>query len=51
MHIDVTENTAHVEHVLREVQQRWGENFVIVTADGLELEDCEGTQGWYYYTY
>jgi len=45
MHLDITESTANVEHVTREVQQRWGEQYRIVTADGLELEDCEGTQG------
>ena len=45
MHIDISESTANVEHVTKEVQQRWGEKYIIVTADGLQLEDCEGTQG------
>ena len=45
MHIDISENTANVSHVTKEVQQRWGQGYVIVTSDGLELEDCEGTQG------
>ena len=45
MHLDVTESTANVQYVLNEVQQRWGEEYVLVTIDGLELEDCEGTKG------
>lgn len=31
--------------IILEVQQRWGEEYMLVTLDGLELEDCEGTQG------
>ncbi len=42
MHIDVSESAANVDHILREVQQKWGEGYVLVT---LELEDCEGTRG------
>ena len=33
------------KHILEEVQQRWGDQHVLVTVDGLELEDCEGAQG------
>ena len=45
IHLDVMESTANVQYVLNEVQQRWGEEYVLVTIDGLELEDCEGTIG------
>jgi len=45
MHVDVTETNANVEYITREAQQRWGEQYVLVTADGLELENCEGTKG------
>ena len=45
MHLDIAESRANVKHIMKEVQQRWGEEYVIVTVDGLELEDCEGTQG------
>lgn len=45
MHLDLSDWTANVKHVLEEIQQRWGEDYVLVTLDGLELEDCEGTQG------
>ena len=47
MHLDIIEPTAKTHHVTKEVQQRWGNQYRIVTADGLELEDCEGTQGKY----
>ena len=30
---------------LKEVQQRWGEQYMQASVDGLELEDCEETQG------
>lgn len=45
MHLDITQSTANVKHILDEVQQQWGEDYTLVTIDGLELEDCEGTQG------
>ena len=45
MHLDISESNANVKHILEEVQQRWGEDYMLVTVDGLELEDCEGTQG------
>ena len=45
MHVDVTETSANVQYITREAQQRWGEQYVLVTADGLELENCEGTKG------
>ena len=45
MHIDVSESNANVQFVTNEMQRRWGNNYVIVTTDGLELEDCEGTKG------
>ena len=45
MHVDVTESNANVQYITKEVQQRWGEQYILVTNDGLELENCEGTQG------
>ena len=45
MHLDITESTVNVQYVLNEVQQRWGDQYVLVTIDGLELEDCERTKG------
>ena len=45
MHLDVCDSSANVAYITKAVQQRWGEQYVLVTADGLELEDCEATQG------
>ncbi len=46
MHIDLSEKNANVSYVLEEVQKRWGEDYRLVTIDGLQLEDCDGNQGW-----
>ena len=47
VHFDVTESTANVDHLLKEVQQVWGEGYVLVTINDLRLEDSEGTRGEY----
>ena len=43
--VDVTESTANVNYISNVVQKRWGYNYILVTADGLEIEDSSGTQG------
>lgn len=43
--IDVTDSTANVHYITNVVQKRWGTDFQLVTADGLQLEDSSGTQG------
>lgn len=40
--LDVTESTANVNYI---VQRWWGSDYVLVMADGLEIEDISGTQG------
>ena len=45
--IELVETTANVDHILGVVQRKWGTNFVLVTQDGLKLEDAPGTQGIY----
>ena len=44
-HLDISESTANVGHVLKEIKSKWGDDYVIVTIDGLQLEDSEGTRG------
>ena len=44
-HIDLVDATANVEFVTGTIQKRWGTDFVLVTNDGLELEDVPATQG------
>ena len=41
--VDVIEST--VNYIRNAVQKRWGEEYILVTADGLEIEDSSGTQG------
>ena len=49
-YLEVTEKTARVSDIADHVQNSWGEDvggdeLVLVTADGLRLEDSEGTRG------
>lgn len=44
-HIDLVDATANVEFVTGTIQRRWGDDYVLVTNDGLELEDVPATQG------
>ena len=43
--VDVTETTANTDYILSAVQRKWGAQYVIVTSDGLQIEDGSGTQG------
>ena len=43
--IDVTEGTANINYISSVVQQKFGIDYVVVTADGLKIEDSSGTQG------
>ena len=44
-HIVLEEQTANVQTVTNAVQQKWGAEFVVVTGDGLQVDDSSGTQG------
>jgi len=39
MYIELLDSTANIEHVLEKIQQKWGGNHMVVTSDGLQLED------------
>lgn len=45
MFLELSEATANQAFVLDAVQREWGEDFVVVTADGLEISNSPGTQG------
>ena len=45
--VDVTEATANVNYITAAVQRKWGPDHVLVTSDGLQLDDSSGTQGEY----
>ncbi len=41
----ITEHTATVTHILGVVTETWGPGYVLVTVDGLTIEDSDGTRG------
>ena len=43
--IDVNDWTANVVYITRVVEKKWGGVYVLVTSDGLKIEDSSGTQG------
>ena len=43
--VDLCEATANVNYVTSVVQQKWGSDHLLVTSDGLQLDDSSGTQG------
>ena len=46
--ISVSEATANDIYISSVIRQKWGEDYVLVTSDGLQLEDSSETQGKYY---
>ena len=45
MFIDIKEDTANVHYITDVIQRKWGNSYVLVTNDGLMIEDCSGTNG------
>ena len=43
--IDITEATANIEYVQSVIQNKWGPYYILVTVDGLQLNDSPGTKG------
>lgn len=43
--IDVNESSANVFYITGVVEKKWGGEYVLVTSDGLKIEDSSGTQG------
>ena len=43
--IDVNEATANIYYISAVVQKKWGNEYILVTGDGLKIEDSSGTQG------
>ena len=43
--VDLTEATANINYVTSVIQRRWGMEYVMVTSDGLRIDDSSGTQG------
>ena len=45
MFITVNDATANVDYVTNAIQRKWGGGHILVTSDGLPIEDSSGTQG------
>ena len=45
--VNVNEANANVDYITSVVQRRWGSHYILVTADGLEIEDSSGTEGYF----
>ena len=43
--VEVMESTANVTYVLGIIHKRWGQQYTLVTNDGIELADDSSTQG------
>ena len=43
--VDVTEATANLHYVSSAVQRKWGQEYTLVTSDGLKVDDSSGTKG------
>lgn len=43
--VKLTESTANVPFISNVIQSSWGEKYMLVSNDGLEIEDSSGTQG------
>ena len=43
--VEVNESTANVDFITAYIQRKWGYDYVLVTNDGLRVEDSAGTQG------
>ena len=44
-YVSVSENTANVPYIANEIKDMWGGEYTLCSADGLEMEDSNGTRG------
>ena len=45
IYVDLTDKTASAVTIKSAVQEEWGDEYTVVTADGLEVKDSAGTTG------
>ena len=43
--IEMLDSTSNVEHTLEKIKDKWGPDYLLVTSDGLKLEDSPATRG------
>ena len=44
-YVSVSEDTANVPYIANEIKDMWGGEYILCSADGLEMEDSNGTRG------
>ena len=44
-YVEITPSNCNIEHVQSHIQSRWGEEYVVVSNDGLPIGDCPATRG------
>ena len=49
-HVSLDDRTANVNTVTCAIQSKWESEYVVVTGDGLEVDDSSDTQGTWYST-
>lgn len=45
MYLELNESSANVTLIKAAMQRKWGQDFTLVSNDGVELEDSSGTEG------
>ena len=45
LNLSLTQETANVNYVTKAIKETWGEDYKLVTCDGIELEDSTTTRG------
>ena len=45
MFIELTESTVNVNHIISAVRYQWGQDVILVSSDGLEFQNSQGSQG------
>ena len=45
IYVEINEQCANVAYIKACLQKKWGNEYTLVTMDGVELEDCPGTEG------
>jgi len=45
VYIELTEATAYLDYIVEVIHKHWGTEYILITSDGLELEDSPATHG------
>lgn len=45
VYVEIRESSANIVFILKEVKSKCGSDYIVVTADGLEVKDSSGSRG------